>query len=73
MIELTIAFAVGAAICFAALYLSAARRARQSAFGENSITHVSETVVAIVGGRRVVAPPTLFQRLTRRSHHVANS
>ncbi len=67
MIELAIAFAAGAASCFAALYISAIRRRRRprAARGENSKTRVGETVVAIVGGREVLAP-TFFQRLTRR-------
>ena len=67
MIEIAIAFAAGAASCFAALYLSAVRRRRrpQAARGENSKTRVGETVVAIVNGREIVAP-TLRQRLARR-------
>lgn len=66
MIELAIAFAAGAATCFAALYLSAIRRRRpRAAHGENSKTDVGETVVAILNGREVLAP-TLRQRLTRR-------
>ena len=46
MIELAIAFAAGAATCFAALYLSAIRRRRRprAARGENSKTRVGETV-----------------------------
>ena len=70
MIELAIAFAAGAASCFAALYISAVRRRRpRAARGENSKTRVGETVIAILNGREVVAA-TLFQRLTRRFQNV---
>ena len=69
MIEIAMAFAAGAATCFAALYLSAIlRRRERPAHGENSKTDVGETVVAVLNGRPVV-PRSLFQRLTRRFQH----
>lgn len=68
MIEILIAFAAGAASCFAALFISAGRRRRRAAPGENSKERVGETVVAVLSDRPVAAA-SWFQRHFRRFSH----